>query len=184
MTLSDSLFVFFIFLSFRALRVRCSSYKTSNNDQPLMIGDILTQQIPTLNPYIEFCSYQLNASTFLQEKLDSSAEFKAFVKVRLIKITSELLKPTSSRFCRLEKVETNGKAYQSVATWSNLCNGWLSIHYSLKRWSLIFYEIILTSRWSSDHWAFSSWSSWSNKPPECFGVCRRSLSSSQWRSKT
>uniref|UniRef100_H2YPF9 Uncharacterized protein n=1 Tax=Ciona savignyi TaxID=51511 RepID=H2YPF9_CIOSA len=62
----------------KALRVR---FKMSgDNVNSIMIGDILCEQIPHMHPYIRFCSCQLNASSLLQELLDSNPEFKALVK--------------------------------------------------------------------------------------------------------
>lgn len=46
-----------------------------------MIGDILTAQLPHMQPYIRFCSCQLNGATLIQQKTDEVPEFKDFVKV-------------------------------------------------------------------------------------------------------
>lgn len=65
----------------RALRVR---KKMSGERMPVkMIGDILTAQLPHMQPYIRFCSCQLNGATLIQQKTDEVPEFKEFVKVRL-----------------------------------------------------------------------------------------------------
>lgn len=47
-----------------------------------MIGDILTAQLPHMQPYIRFCSCQLNGAALIQQKTDEVPEFKDFVKVR------------------------------------------------------------------------------------------------------
>lgn len=65
----------------RALRVR---KKMSGERMPVkMIGDILTAQLPHMQPYIRFCSCQLNGATLIQQKTDEVPEFKEFVKVSL-----------------------------------------------------------------------------------------------------
>lgn len=70
---------FFCFVS-RALRVR---KKMSGERMPVkMIGDILTAQLPHMQPYIRFCSCQLNGAALIQQKTDEVPEFKEFVKVR------------------------------------------------------------------------------------------------------
>lgn len=67
----------------RALRVR---KKMSGERMPVkMIGDILTAQLVHMQPYIRFCSCQLNGATLIQQKTDEVPEFKEFVKVRLAK---------------------------------------------------------------------------------------------------
>lgn len=47
-----------------------------------MIGDILTAQLPHMQPYIRFCSCQLNGAALIQQKTDEAPDFKEFVKVR------------------------------------------------------------------------------------------------------
>lgn len=47
-----------------------------------MIGDILTAQLPHMQPYIRFCSCQLNGAALIQQKTDEAPDFKDFVKVR------------------------------------------------------------------------------------------------------
>ncbi|KAF7689532.1 hypothetical protein HF521_012885 [Silurus meridionalis] len=50
----------------KALRVR---KKMSGERMPVkMIGDILTAQLPHMQPYIRFCSCQLNGATLIQQK--------------------------------------------------------------------------------------------------------------------
>ncbi|KAJ4948804.1 hypothetical protein JOQ06_020327 [Pogonophryne albipinna] len=62
-----------------ALRVR---KKMSGDRMPVkMIGDILTNQLPHMQPYIRFCSCQLNGATLIQQKTDDSPEIKDFLKV-------------------------------------------------------------------------------------------------------
>lgn len=92
----------------RALRVR---KKMSGDRMPVkMIGDILTNQLPHMQPYIRFlhpslknetaasfpscqsltlkrfsvcrfCSCQLNGATLIQQKTDDNPEIKDFLKV-------------------------------------------------------------------------------------------------------
>lgn len=47
-----------------------------------MIGDILSAQLPHMQPYIRFCSCQLNGAALIQQKTDEAPDFKEFVKVR------------------------------------------------------------------------------------------------------
>uniref|UniRef100_H3AP46 Intersectin 1 (SH3 domain protein) n=1 Tax=Latimeria chalumnae TaxID=7897 RepID=H3AP46_LATCH len=62
----------------KALRVR---KKMSGERMPVkMIGDILTAQLPHMQPYIRFCSCQLNGAALIQQKTDEIPEFKDFVK--------------------------------------------------------------------------------------------------------
>ncbi|KAJ7427584.1 hypothetical protein WISP_05770 [Willisornis vidua] len=64
----------------KALRVR---KKMSGEKMPVkMVGDILTAQLPHMQPYIRFCSCQLNGAALIQQKTDEVPEFKEFVKVR------------------------------------------------------------------------------------------------------
>lgn len=64
----------------RALRVR---KKMSGEKMPVkMIGDILSAQLPHMQPYIRFCSCQLNGAALIQQKTDEAPDFKEFVKVR------------------------------------------------------------------------------------------------------
>ncbi|XP_072018783.1 intersectin-1-like isoform X2 [Amphiura filiformis] len=62
----------------KALRVR---KKMSGENQTIHgIGDILCEQLPRMTSYIRFCSCNLNASTFLQKKIDNEPEFKEYIK--------------------------------------------------------------------------------------------------------
>ncbi|XP_028837315.1 intersectin-1 isoform X3 [Denticeps clupeoides] len=82
----------------KALRVR---KKMSGERMPVkMIGDILTAQLPHMQPYIRFCSCQLNGATLIQQKTDEAPEFKEFVKrlamdprCKGMPLSSFLLKP-------------------------------------------------------------------------------------------
>lgn len=81
---------------YRAFRVR---KKHSGDGGPgaivSLIGDVLCEHIPQLQPYIRFCSCQLNASSLLQEKISNDAEFKKFVKVSRCHLSTEAI-----FFCR------------------------------------------------------------------------------------
>ncbi|XP_035390788.1 intersectin-1 isoform X2 [Electrophorus electricus] len=82
----------------KALRVR---KKMSGERMPVkMIGDILTAQLPHMQPYIRFCSCQLNGATLIQQKTDEVPDFKDFVKrlamdprCKGMPLSSFLLKP-------------------------------------------------------------------------------------------
>uniref|UniRef100_UPI00358E5D18 intersectin-1 isoform X2 n=1 Tax=Myxine glutinosa TaxID=7769 RepID=UPI00358E5D18 len=82
----------------KALRVR---KKMSGDRMPVqMIGDILTAQLPHMQPYIRFCSCQLNGATLLQLRNDEQPEFKDFLKRLAVDVrckgmplSSFLLKP-------------------------------------------------------------------------------------------
>ncbi|XP_048865058.1 intersectin-1 isoform X1 [Brienomyrus brachyistius] len=82
----------------KALRVR---KKMSGERMPVkVIGDILTAQLPHMQPYIRFCSCQLNGATLLQQKTDEVPDFKEFVKrlamdprCKGMPLSSFLLKP-------------------------------------------------------------------------------------------
>ncbi|XP_032888315.1 intersectin-1 isoform X6 [Amblyraja radiata] len=82
----------------KALRVR---KKMSGERMPVkMIGDILTAQLPHMQPYIRFCSCQLNGAALIQHKTDEIIEFKEFVKrlamdpqCKGMPLSSFLLKP-------------------------------------------------------------------------------------------
>ncbi|XP_076839345.1 LOW QUALITY PROTEIN: intersectin-1-like [Brachyhypopomus gauderio] len=82
----------------KALRVR---KKMSGERMPVkMIGDILTAQLPHMQPYIRFCSCQLNGATLIQQKTDEMPDFKDFVKrlamdprCKGMPLSSFLLKP-------------------------------------------------------------------------------------------
>lgn len=87
---------------FRALRVR---KKMSGEKMPVkMIGDILTAQLPHMQPYIRFCSCQLNGAALIQQKTDEVPEFKEFVKVRKDTITINFVHSKfSTSFCCFAK---------------------------------------------------------------------------------
>ncbi|XP_053163533.1 intersectin-1 isoform X2 [Hemicordylus capensis] len=82
----------------KALRVR---KKMSGERMPVkMIGDILTAQLPHMQPYIRFCSCQLNGAALIQQKTDEVPDFKEFVKrlamdprCKGMPLSSFLLKP-------------------------------------------------------------------------------------------
>ncbi|XP_077351617.1 intersectin-1 isoform X3 [Festucalex cinctus] len=82
----------------KALRVR---KKMSGDRMPVkMIGDILTNQLPHMQPYIRFCSCQLNGATLIQQKTDDNLEIKDFLKrlamdprCKGMPLSSFLLKP-------------------------------------------------------------------------------------------
>ncbi|NWZ87241.1 ITSN1 protein, partial [Poecile atricapillus] len=82
----------------KALRVR---KKMSGEKMPVkMIGDILTAQLPHMQPYIRFCSCQLNGAALIQQKTDEVPDFKEFVKrlamdprCKGMPLSSFLLKP-------------------------------------------------------------------------------------------
>lgn len=63
----------------RALRVR---KKTGGENMPVqLIGDLLASELAHLQPYIRFCSCQLNAAALLQSKTHNQPDFKDFLKV-------------------------------------------------------------------------------------------------------
>lgn len=63
----------------RALRVR---KKMGGENMPVqMIGDILAAELSHMQPYIRFCSCQINGATLLQTRIDSEPDFKTFLKV-------------------------------------------------------------------------------------------------------
>ncbi|XP_035687088.1 intersectin-1-like isoform X19 [Branchiostoma floridae] len=82
----------------KALRVR---KKMSGEGKVIhMIGDILCEQLPHMTSYIRYCSCQLNASTFLQDKHQNDPEFKEFCRIgtqdtrtKGMPLSSFLLKP-------------------------------------------------------------------------------------------
>ncbi|CAG00361.1 unnamed protein product, partial [Tetraodon nigroviridis] len=82
----------------KALRVR---KKMSGDRMPVkMIGDILTNQLPHMQPYIRFCSCQLNGATLIQQKTDDNPDIKDFLKrlamdprCKGMPLSSFLLKP-------------------------------------------------------------------------------------------
>uniref|UniRef100_A0A8C7FCW1 Intersectin 2 n=1 Tax=Oncorhynchus kisutch TaxID=8019 RepID=A0A8C7FCW1_ONCKI len=82
----------------KALQVR---KKTGGVNMPVqVIGDILTSELPHLQPYIQFCSCQLNGATLLQSRTDNQQDFKDFLKkiatdyrCKGMPLSSFLLKP-------------------------------------------------------------------------------------------
>lgn len=64
----------------RALHVR---KKMAGENMPVqMIGDILAAELSHMQPYIRFCSCQINGATLLQTRIDNEPDFKNFLKVR------------------------------------------------------------------------------------------------------
>lgn len=47
-----------------------------------LIGDLLASELSHMQPYIRFCSCQLNAAALLQSKTHNQPDFKDFLKVR------------------------------------------------------------------------------------------------------
>lgn len=82
----------------KALRVR---KKTGGEKMPVqMIGDILAAELAHMQPYIRFCSCQLNGAALLQQKTDEDTDFKEFLKklasdprCKGMPLSSFLLKP-------------------------------------------------------------------------------------------
>ncbi|XP_075578983.1 intersectin-1 isoform X5 [Pelecanus crispus] len=102
----------------KALRVR---KKMSGEKMPVkMIGDILTAQLPHMQPYIRFCSCQLNGAALIQQKTDEVPEFKEFVKrlamdprCKGMPLSSFLLKPMQ-RVTRYPLIIKNQLVFNSV----------------------------------------------------------------------
>lgn len=46
-----------------------------------LIGDLLASELAHMQPYIHFCSCQLNAASLLQSKTHDHPDFKDFLKV-------------------------------------------------------------------------------------------------------
>lgn len=46
-----------------------------------LIGDLLASELAHMQPYIRFCSCQLNAAALLQSKTHNHPDFKDFLKV-------------------------------------------------------------------------------------------------------
>lgn len=46
-----------------------------------MIGDVLAVELSHMQPYIHFCSCQINGAALLQTRIDNEPEFKNFLKV-------------------------------------------------------------------------------------------------------
>ncbi|XP_040911658.1 intersectin-2b isoform X2 [Toxotes jaculatrix] len=82
----------------KALRVR---KKTGGENMPVqMIGDILSAELSHMQPYIRFCSCQINGATLLQTRTDNEPDFKNFLKkiatdyrCKGMPLSSFLLKP-------------------------------------------------------------------------------------------
>ncbi|XP_049450197.1 intersectin-2b isoform X2 [Epinephelus fuscoguttatus] len=82
----------------KALRVR---KKMGGENMPVqMIGDILSAELSHMQPYIRFCSCQINGATMLQTRIDSEPNFKDFLKkiatdyrCKGMPLSSFLLKP-------------------------------------------------------------------------------------------
>lgn len=45
------------------------------------VGDILAAELSHMQPYIRFCSCQINGATLLQNRTDNEPDFKLFLKV-------------------------------------------------------------------------------------------------------
>ncbi|XP_069549849.1 intersectin-2b isoform X1 [Brachyistius frenatus] len=82
----------------KALRVR---KKMGGDNMPVqMIGDILAAELSHMQPYIRFCSCQINGATLLQTRTDNEPDFKDFLKkiatdyrCKGMPLSSFLLKP-------------------------------------------------------------------------------------------
>ncbi|XP_027140384.1 intersectin-2a isoform X1 [Larimichthys crocea] len=82
----------------KALRVR---KKTGGENMPVqLIGDLLASELAHMQPYIRFCSCQLNAAALLQNKTHNQPDFKDFLKkiatnyrCKGMPLSSFLLKP-------------------------------------------------------------------------------------------
>ncbi|XP_056873160.1 intersectin-2-like isoform X3 [Takifugu flavidus] len=82
----------------KALRVR---KKTAGENTPVqMIGDILAAELSHMQPYIRFCSCQINGATLLQTRINNDPDFKTFLKkiatdyrCKGMPLSSFLLKP-------------------------------------------------------------------------------------------
>ncbi|XP_071368727.1 intersectin-2b [Centroberyx affinis] len=82
----------------KALRVR---KKTGGENMPVqVIGDILASELAHMQPYIRFCSCQINGAALLQTRTDNQPEFKDFLKkiatdyrCKGMPLSSFLLKP-------------------------------------------------------------------------------------------
>ncbi|XP_054618367.1 intersectin-2a isoform X3 [Dunckerocampus dactyliophorus] len=82
----------------KALRVR---KKTGGENMPVqLIGDLLASELTHMQPYIRFCSCQLNAAALLQSKTHNQPDFKDFLKkiatnyrCKGMPLSSFLLKP-------------------------------------------------------------------------------------------
>uniref|UniRef100_H3DK01 Osteoclast-stimulating factor 1 n=1 Tax=Tetraodon nigroviridis TaxID=99883 RepID=H3DK01_TETNG len=62
----------------KALRAR---KKAAGENAPVqMIGDVLAAELSHMQPYIRFCSSQINGATLLQTRIDNEPDFKNFLK--------------------------------------------------------------------------------------------------------
>lgn len=82
----------------KALRVR---KKMGGDNMPVqMVGDILAAELSHMQPYIRFCSCQINGAALLQTRIDNEPDFKNFLKkiatdyrCKGMPLSSFLLKP-------------------------------------------------------------------------------------------
>ncbi|XP_061563362.1 intersectin-2-like isoform X2 [Cololabis saira] len=82
----------------KALRVR---KKSGGDNMPVqLIGDLLASELAHMQPYIRFCSCQLNAAALLQSRTHDQPDFKEFLKkiatnyrCKGMPLSSFLLKP-------------------------------------------------------------------------------------------
>ncbi|XP_041649408.1 intersectin-2b isoform X2 [Cheilinus undulatus] len=82
----------------KALRVR---KKMGGENMPVqMVGDILSAELSHMQPYIRFCSCQINGASLLQTRIDNEPDFKNFLKkiatdyrCKGMPLSSFLLKP-------------------------------------------------------------------------------------------
>ncbi|KAF7662105.1 hypothetical protein LDENG_00246270 [Lucifuga dentata] len=82
----------------KALRVR---KKTGGENMPVqVIGDILASELAHMQPYIRFCSCQINGAALVQTRTDNVPDFKEFLKkiatdyrCKGMPLSSFLLKP-------------------------------------------------------------------------------------------
>ncbi|CAB1328032.1 unnamed protein product [Coregonus sp. 'balchen'] len=84
-----------IFVNWKELimcNIKLLKKKMSGERMPVkMIGDILTAQLPHMQPYIRFCSCQLNGATLIQQKTDERLAMDPGCKG--MPLSSFLLKP-------------------------------------------------------------------------------------------
>lgn len=83
------------------LKALHSRKKTGGENMPVqMIGDILAAELSHMQPYICFCSCQINGASLLQTRIDNEPDFKNFLKkiatdyrCKGMPLSSFLLKP-------------------------------------------------------------------------------------------
>lgn len=64
-------------------RALCVRKRMAGENAPVQrIGDILAAELSHMQPYIHFCSCQINGATLLQTRIDNEPDFKNFLKVR------------------------------------------------------------------------------------------------------